>query len=97
MLMEASLHSSKQSWMLKAIKAALPIDGFNEKSMCMGFISRATESSLAGESCGGGAWYNRERGSTLECFLPGRCTMERCGAYAEKTVPHAASLRLEFL
>ena len=79
-LMDVSLISSKQLSMLNAINAALPNDGFEEKSMCEGLISNATVSSLTGESCGGGARYNLERGSTFECFLPGRWTMERFGA-----------------
>ena len=49
-LIETSLTSSRQSWILKAMNAALPMDGLDEESMCIGFISSVIESSLAGES-----------------------------------------------
>ena len=71
-LSQTSFISSRQSINRKAEKATFPKDGFKEVSTCIGLISSGIESSLPGESRGGGALYNLDSGSTFECFLPGR-------------------------
>ena len=93
---QTSFISSRHSISRKAEKATFSKEGLKDVSICIGLISRGTVSSLPGKLCGGGTQYNLDNGSTLECFLPGRCIIVRFGAYAENTVPHAANLRFAF-